>query len=284
MASAAARASTAASSVRTASAPTPTAAWVAAAQVAESTEAAVLRWPQDTAALLPRRHLRAPTVLLVAPGLAPPALEPFEDWARTTADNAEIKARRLSLGLRHGAPCAPPRLDDGGVLRFRGMWAALPSIDVHIVALLLVHLGDTVPLAEIQEAGWPGDRASPNALRLRLMRLRRVLGDLDLELRSVRNVGYALVVPRNGVAPRPRYAGAARATAAPTTGSPAPTPGRPSDKALTLAKSPRRTTRTRPTIDADEATARLGDADLAHARVVTFDMEELKLFSQISYY
>jgi DNA-binding response OmpR family regulator len=188
--------------------------------------AAALRWPEDTAALLSRRHLRLPSVLLIAPGLAPPALKPFEDWARTTADDAEVAARRLSLELRHRAPWSPPSLDDG-VVRFRGKGRGLAVTDAHIVALLLANLGNAVPLAEIEAVGWPGARASTNAVRLRLMRLRRVLGEMDLDLRSVRSFGYAIVVPRavvegadidlqcEGGTPQPRRSGGASPASAP---------------------------------------------------------------------
>lgn len=156
-------------------------------------ELAVIRWPGGADELRRARAAGRPALLVVAARETPPALWRHEDWARPTADEAEVLARAAAVCRRAAdGHESRPRLDGDGVLRHRDRWAALSAIDARIAHLLLDRLDRTVPAPELEHAGWGDAVPSANALRLRMMRLRRHLEPLGLRVESVRSHGYAL--------------------------------------------------------------------------------------------
>lgn len=89
-----------------------------------------------------------------------------------------------------------PTLDQDGLLRHRGRWVAISDSQLPVVALLLSRLGrlvrDSEILAAYVDAGGSGSQASFRSL---VHRVRSRLGELGLELRSVRGRGFVLDVP-----------------------------------------------------------------------------------------
>ena len=75
--------------------------WTTALDAAASLGVSVLHWPADAHV---REHLaafRQPRILLVEPGVRPPALlDELEDWVRAPADPADLRARSRELHRR----------------------------------------------------------------------------------------------------------------------------------------------------------------------------------------
>lgn len=88
-----------------------------------------------------------------------------------------------------------PTLDPDGLLRLGGRWVAITDNQIPVVALLLSRLGRLVReselLAAYVTAGGSGSQASFRSL---VHRVRGRLGELGLELRSVRGRGFVLDV------------------------------------------------------------------------------------------
>ena len=86
-----------------------------------------------------------------------------------------------------------PTLDPDGLLRHRGRWVAISDSQLPVVALLVSRLGRLVRESEILaayvQAGGSGSQASFRSL---VHRVRGRLGELGLELRSVRGRGFVL--------------------------------------------------------------------------------------------
>ena len=113
---------------------------------------------------------------------------------------------RNNLLNRSGLPLVPdgpawprvagaevPVLDEHGLLRVPGRWVALSPLECRLVSVLLDRYDSVVGRAELWEAGWSGVDAHPTSLRTAVVRLRRRIAALGLEIRTVRARGYALV-------------------------------------------------------------------------------------------
>jgi len=57
---------------------------------------------------------------------------------------------------------------------------------------LFAQYGEVVSDRTLMARAWPGGTGTPTGLRLQMTRLRRRIGDLGLEVRSVRGKGYVL--------------------------------------------------------------------------------------------
>jgi DNA-binding response OmpR family regulator len=68
----------------------------------------------------------------------------------------------------------------------------LSPIEARLAQALVEHFGTLVTNDELNSAGWPDEAASATALRVHVMRLRRQLAPLGLELRTVRSFGRVL--------------------------------------------------------------------------------------------
>lgn len=158
---------------------------------------ALLRWPDDAER---RQALTAegrPRLLLVDPDAPPPATwDVLEDWVRLPADPEEIEARIATLMRRLPTERPVPILDGDGVLRVGPRWVALPPVEARVVAALLTRPDAVVSRDRLLDAGWPdGEPAgSSNGQILdgRIKLLRRRLVDVDLEIHTVRGVGFVL--------------------------------------------------------------------------------------------
>ena len=95
-----------------------------------------------------------------------------------------------------------PVLDQDGLLRLGSRWVAISDVQLPVVALLLDRLGRLVRGSEILAAyvtaGGSGSEAS---LRSLVHRVRCRLGELGLELRSVRGRGFVLDLAPPGTPP-----------------------------------------------------------------------------------
>jgi hypothetical protein len=156
----------------------------------------VLRWPADrlVAEQLARRGV--PRLLLVEPDSDPPvSVDPLEDWLRLPAADGDVKAKAVALARRaeqRSPPSDAPLLDGHGRLLRGARWVTLSPVEEQLMEALVEHFGEVVGDAVLVAQGWPDGGATMAALRIQLMRLRRRISALGLEIKTVRGRGYVL--------------------------------------------------------------------------------------------
>jgi len=165
----------------------PTSDWLARRDVV------VLRWPDDIAEVDRLAAARLPRLLLVEETADPPESgDCEEDWIRLPAEDRDVGARLRALARRATRHQALPAVDEYGRVHHRGRWVSLSPIDQRIAAVLVERLGAVVSVEELLQRGWPERPSTPIALRVHLTRLRKQIEPLRLDIRSVRQSGYAL--------------------------------------------------------------------------------------------
>ena len=82
-------------------------------------------------------------------------------------------------------------IDEQGVLSFNSGSVVLSPVKAAVAGVLVGHYGETVT-REALMAAWPDERVTANALRIQILRLRRRLAPLGLEVRAVPGHGYRL--------------------------------------------------------------------------------------------
>lgn len=155
-------------------------------------DVSIVTLPADVEALAVLRDRGAPRLILVPADVEPPiGGDALEDWVRLPADPREVHARISTLQLR--ANVRPrPRIDEHGCLHVDDRWIAIPPIEARILVVLIEQFGAVVSTAELASRAWPDGLSSASQLRVRILRLRRRLGALELELDTVRGEGYVL--------------------------------------------------------------------------------------------
>ena len=153
----------------------------------------LLRWPVEAARRERLVGRQVPRLLLVEGGAAPPPGDCLEDWIRVPAPDADVRRRVQDLAARAARhhPAAPV-LDPDGVLRYGEAWTSLPPVDARLARALIERYGAVVNRELLSRAGWPGGQPGRNALDVHVLRFRRRIAPLGLELRTVRARGYLL--------------------------------------------------------------------------------------------
>ncbi|MGZ4796623.1 MAG: helix-turn-helix domain-containing protein, partial [Acidimicrobiia bacterium] len=85
-----------------------------------------------------------------------------------------------------------PQLDDDGLLWFRGRWVPLSPVERSLAEGLLERFGSVTGREVLRRRAWPDGLPSRNALDVHMVRLRRRIAELALEIRTVRSRGYLL--------------------------------------------------------------------------------------------
>jgi len=158
-------------------------------------DVSVLRWPEDEELRQQLAWFALPRILLVEGRIRPPELlDELEDWMRTPADPADLRARSDVVRRRAHASLGPsPLLDDDGLLWMGTSWVALTAPQAPVVRLLLDNLDRVVRfetvVAAYEQAGGSGHPASVRTLLARLGARVRSVG---LELVTVRRRGVLL--------------------------------------------------------------------------------------------
>jgi len=153
----------------------------------------LLRWPEEQPRLERVRATGAPRLLLVGDDLVPPtSADPLEDWIRLPAPEDDLRARVATLAARAGTTVAAPSVDADGLLRYRGRWVTLSPVERALAAALVDRFGAVVGRDTLVRRAWPGGSPTRNALDVHMLRLRRRIGELGLEVRTVRARGYLL--------------------------------------------------------------------------------------------
>ena len=157
------------------------------------TDVVLLRWPEEEARLESLRAVGAPRLLLVGESLAAPSsVDPLEDWIRLPAAEDDLRARVATLAARAGQAVSAPTVDGDGLLRHRGRWVTLSPVERALAAALVDRFGAVVGRDTLVRRAWPGGSPTRNALDVHMLRLRRRISSLGLEVRTVRARGYLL--------------------------------------------------------------------------------------------
>ncbi len=157
------------------------------------TDVVLIRWPEEEARLEGLRAVGAPRLLLVGESLAAPSsIDPLEDWIRLPAAEDDLRARVATLAARAGQAVTVPTVDTDGLLRHRGRWVTLSPVERALAAALVDRFGAVVGRDTLVRRAWPGGSPTRNALDVHMLRLRRRISSLGLEVRTVRARGYLL--------------------------------------------------------------------------------------------
>jgi two-component system, OmpR family, response regulator len=153
----------------------------------------LVRWPDESERLATLRSAGTPRLLLVPEGAAPPVtVDPLEDWVRLPADQAEIRTRLATLNSRANTDRPTPVVDTDGLLHYRDRWVALSPVEQALAAVLAERFGAVVGRDVLARRAWPDGVPTRNALDVHILRIRRRIVALGLELRTVRSRGYLL--------------------------------------------------------------------------------------------
>ena len=154
----------------------------------------LVRWPEDAVRLAALRAEAAPRLLVVAPEAAPP--EPnadcLEDWVRLPAPETDLQARLQALAARSHQHGGRPSLDVDGVLHFQNQGIPLPPVEQALVAVLLERYRAVVSRDALTRRAWNQRPPRRNTLDVHMVRLRRRIKPIGLEIRTVRSRGYLL--------------------------------------------------------------------------------------------
>ncbi|MCZ7527094.1 MAG: helix-turn-helix domain-containing protein [Acidimicrobiia bacterium] len=154
----------------------------------------LVRWPEEQDRVERLRARGAPRLLLVGSEDLPPATaDCLEDWVRLPADDREVRVRVASLMARAESEHAVvPEIDRDGLLRFRGRWVALSPVEQALAGALVERFGTVVSREALAARAWADGAPTRNALDVHILRLRRRIAPLGLEVRTVRSRGYLL--------------------------------------------------------------------------------------------
>ena len=153
----------------------------------------ILDWPADGDVVRRLRATGRPRLLVVAAGEAPPRVsDPLEDWIRADSDPVDFEVRLETLRRRFVEPTGIPIIDGSGVLHHGGRWVALSAVEVRIVSALLARFATVVGRDSLVLAGQSRDLRNRNLLDVQMVRVRRRVATLGLEIRTVRSRGYLL--------------------------------------------------------------------------------------------
>ena len=156
-------------------------------------EVVLVRWPEEEARLERLRAAGSPRLLLVGEDLAAPEpVDPLEDWIRLPAGEDDLRVRVSTLATRAGGMTAAPAVDEDGLLRYRGRWVTLSPVERALAAALVDRYGAVVGRDTLVRRAWAGGTPTRNALDVHMLRLRRRIATLGLEVRTVRARGYVL--------------------------------------------------------------------------------------------
>jgi DNA-binding response OmpR family regulator len=162
----------------------------------------LVRWPEEDERLEQLRAEGHPRLLLVDPQTSPPeSADCLEDWIRLPADDRDVRARVATLAMRAANEQPAPEIDGDGLLRYRGGWVSLSPVEGALAAALVERFGAVVGRDALARRAWPAGAPTRNALDVHVLRLRRRIAELGLEVRTVRSRGYLMQgIAQNGVA------------------------------------------------------------------------------------
>ncbi|HET9729121.1 MAG TPA: helix-turn-helix domain-containing protein [Acidimicrobiia bacterium] len=153
----------------------------------------VVQWPTDAGRVSDLRDLGVPRLLVVANGDEPPlTVDCLEDWVSADASEREHAARRAGLARRAQQHGSRPVLDGDGLLWHRDAWVSLSPVEQSLAGVFVDRFGAVVGREALGDRAWPEGLPTRNALDVHVLRLRRRIAPLGLEIRTVRSRGYLM--------------------------------------------------------------------------------------------
>ena len=168
------------------------------ARSAESGRYAVheVRWPAERGPLEDLRARGIPRLVVVEAGEPPLPRDSYEDFILPSASDQEREWRIAAILERvaqHGAaPALRPEIDEDGIVRFDGRWAPTSPVEATLMRALIERFAVVASRDFLASRAWPQGPPTRNALDVHMLRLRRRIGPLGLEVRTVRSRGYLL--------------------------------------------------------------------------------------------
>jgi len=153
----------------------------------------LVRWPEEDVRLRELRETGSPRLLLLNGESEPPeSADCLEDWIRLPADDRDMRARVARLASRSETQQPAPQVDGDGLLRYRGRWVALSPVESALAITLVDRFGAVVGRDTLARRAWPDGTPTRNALDVHMLRLRRRIAPLGVEVRTVRSRGYLM--------------------------------------------------------------------------------------------
>lgn len=153
----------------------------------------VLRWPGEREQLDSLARAGVPRLLLVPPEGEPPEGDDcLQDWIRLPCDTRDVDTRLATVSRRALRHPARPVVDEHGRLHYRSSWTSLSPLEARITEALAERFGEVVSDSVLASRAWGRHRASGNALRVQLTRIRRRVAPLGLEVRVVYRRGHLM--------------------------------------------------------------------------------------------
>jgi DNA-binding response OmpR family regulator len=153
----------------------------------------LVRWPEEDVRLRELRDTGSPRLLLLNGEAEPPeSVDCLEDWIRLPADDRDVRARAARLASRSESQQPAPQVDGDGLLRYRGRWVALSPVESALAITLVDRFGAVVGRDTLARRAWPKGTPTRNALDVHMLRLRRRIASLGVEVRTVRSRGYLM--------------------------------------------------------------------------------------------
>ena len=157
-----------------------------------SRDVVVLSWPSQEPERERLERDGIPRLWLVERGIDPPTGDScLEDWLRLPAEDADLRARLVSLAGRAAHHPARPVLDAHGQLTRNGAVVILSPVEQHIATPLIENFGNAVAEDDLIAAAWH-EGGSEETLRVHVSRLRRRLAPIGLTITSIRAYGYVM--------------------------------------------------------------------------------------------
>ena len=170
--------------------------WEAYSEPTTEFGVALLRWPADNARAEELERAGLPFLLLVAAGEPPPISGyRFMDWVRSPVDPDELVARRESLEERFVLSLGGPRPhfdEETGRLTFGRATVDVGPSKARALGLFVAMYREIVPFADVRTAFGLAELDAAELLTSRLVRLRRAVRTVGLDITRVRGVGLAL--------------------------------------------------------------------------------------------
>lgn len=153
-----------------------------------------VRWPAQAELRDRFRKLGVPRLLVVEGGAQPPiSVDPVEDWVRPPVSRDDLEARVKGL-LQRFEKRRAPTIDSTGTLSYGPHTITISAMQTELMRLLIERFRQVVYRSEFVQhlAASQSSTLSRNSLDLHIMRLRRRLQPIDLNIRTVWGRGYKL--------------------------------------------------------------------------------------------
>ena len=157
-----------------------------------SRDVVVLSWPDQEPERGRLERDGIARLWLVERGIDPPTSDScLEDWLRLPAEDADLRARLVSLAGRAAHHPSRPMLDAHGQLTRNGAVVILSPVEQHLAAPLIENFENAVAEDDLIAAAWH-EGGSDDTLRVHVSRLRRRLAPIGLTITSIRGFGYVM--------------------------------------------------------------------------------------------